>query len=62
MVNMTPAVPSLSAEPPINGNGTNGHSVSGNMGHHHHDSDQCHHHHHNLRHCGVERVKFGEKV
>ena len=31
MVNMTPAVPSLSAEPPINGNGTNGHSVSGNM-------------------------------
>ena len=30
MVNMTPAVPSLSAEPPVNGNGTNGHSVTGN--------------------------------
>ena len=27
MVNMTPAVPALTAEPPINGNGaTNGHS------------------------------------
>lgn len=34
MVNMTPAVPALSAEPPINGNGnTNGHSVSGTTHH-----------------------------
>ena len=32
MVNMTPAVPALSVEPPINGNGsTNGHSVSGTI-------------------------------